>query len=134
MAEEYLDYGVGSLLRNVNIKEVTKIEVKVPVRASNEDIINYTDAEKICLTVTDRGNKIFKISDAWVDKDGEPTIKGLWFTLSEDEKLSPSSSVAQLLKYYKVNTLKELIGLRVKVYPDENNYLVIVACDHKLIS
>ena len=131
MTQEYLKFNIGSHLRNCIIKNIDKISIKVP---SSEEPNKYTDAEKICLTVEDRNNKEFKISDIWVTKDGNLTIKGLWFTLSEAEKLSPSSSLAQLLDYYDVNTLEELIEKQVKVFPDEKNYLVIVACDHEKIT
>lgn len=117
----FLDFGVGSPLRTVTVESVEKISINVP---STNDA-----AEKICLTVKDNNNKIFKISDVWLQKNKESVIKGLWFSLSDDKELSPSSSIAQLLNYYNIKTLKDLVGKQVKVYPDDNNYLVIVACD-----
>jgi len=131
MTKEYLDFMVGSPLRNCVIKNIEKVSVKVPIKDAPTS--EYADAEKICLTVTDRNNKEFRISDVWIEKYGEAVIKGLWFTLSDSEKLSPSSSVAQLLSYYKVDTLKELINKQVQVFPDDKNYLVIIACKDSLI-
>ena len=130
MPQEYLKFSVGSHLRSCVVKSIDKINIKVPTNDGDA----YADAEKICLTVEDRNHKEFKISDIWVTKDDAPIIKGLWFTLSEAEKLSPSSSLAQLMQYYGVSILEELIEKQVKVFPDEKNYLVIVACDHEKIT
>ena len=48
---------------------------------------------------------------------------------SGDMEIAPQSAVAKLLQHYGANSPKEMIGKEVVVHPDENNFLVIAACD-----
>ena len=33
------------------------------------------------------------------------------------------------LGYYKVKNLRDIVGMEVKTFPDQNNYLVFAACN-----
>jgi len=121
---DFLNFKIGSPTRDVVVKDISKTEVNVPGRD--------TPSEKIVFTVANGDQREFNISDAWVeDHKGARKIQGLWFTTSNDSELSPASALAKVLRYYKVKSLKDLIGANVTVHPDANNFLVLAACDIK---
>jgi hypothetical protein len=118
----FLNLKVGSPKRKVKVTDVRKETVTIKDGTS----------EKIQFIVHDNGsNRDFQISDAWIeDYKGTKKVQGLWFTLSHDgSELSSGSSVAKLLRHYGATSLQELIGTDIYVYPDPNDFLVIVACD-----
>ena len=51
----------------------------------------------------------------------------LWYNLDEDKNIKKGSSVATLMQFYKVNTLKELENKSIEAEPDASGYLVIKA-------
>jgi hypothetical protein len=82
------------------------------------------------LTTREPGtNREFKISDAWIKRtDGELRISGLWFTML-DGGISENSALAKVLEFYEADVLGDLLNMKIKASPDENNFLVLVACD-----
>ena len=115
-----LDLGIGRLDRTVIVDSVEEIEVPV-----NESV-----SKKILFKVSQRDGKSFNISDTWlIDSKGVKKIQGLWLTLDEKGNLAANSSIAKLLKYYKVKNLRDIVGKELKTFPDQNNYLVFAACN-----
>lgn len=121
MSQDFLNFTVGSSKRLVTVEDIKVDEVKIK-DSKLKKLFFYTRALD--------NNKEFIISDAWIcDDKNTKKVQGLWFSLASDNQFLPNSSVAKLIKYYSVNTLKELIGQKVEVLPDERGYLCIVACD-----
>lgn len=117
--EDFLNKSIGSLDRDVTIKDIRLKSVSMPDKVS----------EKVEFTVEDENGRTFTISDCWVeDYKGTKDIKGLWYSTGKNG-ISPLSAVAQLMKYHNVTNLKEFIGKKIAVYPDKNNYLVLTTCD-----
>lgn len=126
MTDDILNIGISEPKNTLKrILKITKIDKKwVTLR-------NKETTEKIVLHAIDEtlGNHVFKISDCYVpDKNGEPKITGIWFTLTND-KITPTSSLAKTLEFYNASVLGDLIGKEVYAMPDKNNYLVVLSCD-----
>ncbi len=117
---------ISSQSRSVKVThiEVIKVELDKGKRIS----------EKVAITAVDQNGKEFKISDTWLDqnKNGR-AIKGLWLTTfvskAGKQEISNASALAQVMNYYNVKTLEDLIGKKIVLHPDSEGYLVIVACD-----
>jgi hypothetical protein len=117
--EDFLSKPIGSLDRDVTVKDIRLKSVSMPDKVS----------EKVEFTVEDENGRTFTISDCWVeDYKGDKDIKGLWYSVGKNG-ISPLSAVAQLMKYHNVSSLKEFIGKKLAVFPDKNNYLVLTTCD-----
>ena len=117
--EDFLNKSIGSLDRDVTVKDIRLKSVTMPDKTS----------EKVEFTVEDENSRTFTISDCWIeDYKGNKDIKGLWYTVGKSG-ISPMSAVAQLMKYHEVDKLNDFIGKHVQVYPDKNNYLVLTTCD-----
>ena len=116
-----LDLKIGTKKRKVKVNEIRQIDIDV----------NGKPATKVVFDVIDEctGNE-FQISDAWISTNKAFQIKGMWLTLQNDKKeISTASTLAEVLNYYKVDSLKELVSKEVLVYPDPQNFLVLVACE-----
>jgi len=117
--EDFLNSSIGSLDREVTIKELHLKNVNMPDKVS----------EKVEFTVEDENGRTFTISDCWVeDYKGDKSIKGLWYSMGKSG-ISPTSILAQLMKYHGVTKLNEFVNKKVTVYPDKNNYLVLALCE-----
>jgi len=115
-----LDLGIGKLDRTVTVDSIEEIEV--PVSGSM--------SKKVLFKVSQSDGRTFNISDTWVkDSKGGLKIQGLWLTLDEKGNLAANSTVAKLLKHYQVKNLRDIVGMEVKTFPDQNNYLVFAACN-----
>lgn len=126
MTDDFRNMPIGSPTRTVIVQNVDKQTIELPDR-------NRT-SEKIVFTVTNGDDREFNISDAWVeDHKGARKIQGLWFTTSLDQdgqtRLSPACALSKLLRHYEADTIQDMIGKHVIVHPDEDNYLVLAACD-----
>ena len=117
--EDFLNKAIGSLDRDVTVKDIRLKSVSMPDKVS----------EKVEFTVEDENGRTFTISDCWIeDYKGEKDIKGLWYSTGKNG-ISPMSAVAQLMKYHGVTKLNEFIDKKLPVYPDKNNYLVLTTCE-----
>lgn len=117
--EDFLNRTIGSLDRDVTVKDIRLKPVSMPDKVS----------EKVEFTVQDENDRTFTISDCWVeDYRGDKDIKGLWYSTGKNG-ISPLSALAQLMNYHKVKSLNEFIGKKLAVYPDKNNYLVLTTCE-----
>ncbi len=128
MTDDFRNMPIGSPTRTVVVRDVEKQTIDLPDRDRT--------SEKIVFTVTNGDDREFNISDAWVeDHKGARKIQGLWFTTSQDQdgqiRLSPACALAKLLRHYEAATIQDMIGKRVIVHPDEDNYLVLAACNIK---
>lgn len=98
------------------------------------DSITLSDGRvKLVLHVSDKifTNQEYKISDAWVQDRSGIKIKGLWLP-KNSSLLTYTSTIAKALTFYDVNSTNELLLKTVELWPDQNNYLVLVACDLSL--
>jgi hypothetical protein len=117
--DEFLNKSIGSLDRDVTVKDIRLKNVSMPDKVS----------EKVEFTVEDENGRTFTISDCWIeDYKGNKDIKGLWYSTGKNG-ISPMSALAQLMKYHTIEKLSDFIGKKVAVYPDKNNYLVLTTCD-----
>jgi len=117
--EDFLNKAIGSLDRDVTVKDIRLKSVSMPDKVS----------EKVEFTVEDENGRTFTISDCWIeDYKGEKDIKGLWYSTGKNG-ISPMSAVAQLMKYHGVDKLKDFVDKKLAVYPDKNNYLVLTTCE-----
>jgi len=119
---DFLNLEIGNPTRTVKVLSINKELIAMP---------DGRQSEKIVFNVQD-GDKRFTISDSWVeDHKGAKRIQGLWYTTTktgDTSKLSPASALAKLLRFYNKASLKELVNSEVEVYPDHNNFLVLLAC------
>jgi hypothetical protein len=115
---DFLDLKIGTL-RVVTIKNITKEIIADTPRG---------DSEKIRFEVIDEIGNEFKISDAIIiNRKGEKRIQGFWLNTEKGDHerfISPSSALAKTMSFWGIDTLKQAIGLKVRVEPDEQNYLV----------
>lgn len=119
MVDEFLNIGIGhsDQGRQLLVTNIAKKSVSLKDKTKSEKII--------ISTIEESSQKAFEISDAYV---GEDKIAGLWFS-QENNAINKASTLAKVLQYYEVATLKELIGKTIKAKPDEKNFLVLVAYD-----
>lgn len=118
---DILNIGVAKTpKRKLNILSIKK----TPVRVYNRD------TEKLVLnTIEPSSGKKFNISDAWVeDTHGNKKVAGLWINLVDGE-INKNSTLAKMLKFYEADVIGDLINKEIIAYPDDNNYLVICACN-----
>lgn len=117
--EDFLNESIGGLDRDVVVKDIKLKEVPMIDKVS----------EKVEFTVEDENGRIFTISDCWIeDYKGNKDIKGLWYSTGKNG-ISPMSALAQIMRFHDVSKLSDFIGMKLAVYPDKNNYLVLTTCD-----
>ncbi|KKM93329.1 hypothetical protein LCGC14_1209440 [marine sediment metagenome] len=117
--EDFLNESIGGLDRDVTVKDIKLKEVPMVDKIS----------EKVEFTVEDDNGRMFTISDCWIeDYKGNKDIKGLWYSTGKNG-ISPMSALAQIMRYHEVEKLNDFIGMKLAVYPDKNNYLVLTTCD-----
>lgn len=115
MDQSFLDAEVTEQ-PEVTVKDITIQQVTV-----RNDI-----KEKCMFICTTADGRDLKISDVHVeDSSGERKVQGLWW----NKNISPGSSVYKVLKFYNVTKLRDLIGTKVKVMPDHNDFLILTACN-----
>lgn len=84
--------------------------------------------DKLSISFVDDFGRTFKASDAWIKGRG---VKPLYYchnTINEPEALG------QLLKFMNAESTTELIGRRIFVYPDKNNFLLPVCFDETQVN
>lgn len=121
-----LQMKISQQVRSATITQIKVIKVYLSDRERT--------SEKVEFTVVDQNKNEFKISDALIDhKRLGRKIQGLWLTTFENElgvqEISSSSALAQVMNHYGVVTLEELVDKNIMLYPDADDYLVILACD-----
>ena len=114
---DFLDLKVGGRTKSVTVLEIKQ----VPNLGYHNKIQFICDSEE---------GHTFVIDEALTrDSKGLLICKGCWHTQDLHGGLNKDSAVAKILNYYKKQTLRELIGVKIKAYPKQNNYLAIVGCD-----
>jgi hypothetical protein len=117
--EDFLNKSIGGLDRDVTVKDIKLKDVPMVDKVS----------KKVEFTVEDENGRIFTISDCWIeDYKGNKDIKGLWYSTGKDG-ISPMSALAQIMRFNDVTKLNDFIGMKLAVYPDKNNYLVLTTCE-----
>jgi predicted methyltransferase len=83
---------------------------------------------KCIFTCETSDGRSLNISDVYVhDKDKNQKIQGLWW----NGKITPGSALYKLLNYHNVAKLRDLIGKKVIVCPDPNDFLILTTIDVK---
>lgn len=116
---------------NLNIKLGTNLTrvLKVTHIYSERIKVKDTESEKVKLITLDETiNKEFEISNVWVQTKAGKRSQGLWLTVVNNQ-ISPYSGLGKLLKHYKCTTINDLKDKNVLAYPDEDNFLIILAFD-----
>ncbi|MBU1067541.1 hypothetical protein KKE60_07115 [Patescibacteria group bacterium] len=87
------------------------------------------DLPKLTLIVKTETN-VFNVDEAFVyTKDDEVKPQGFWIKLDSDGQLNAASTLAKTLKYLEADTINDLIGKNVELYPKPNGYLALIAID-----
>lgn len=66
-----------------------------------------------------------KISEMKFIKGSTVTTSTVWINVDEDGLIQKGSHVANLLEFYKVDTVNNLVGKAVNTELDQNNYLCV---------
>jgi hypothetical protein len=80
---------------------------------------------KLILKVCTKKNQEFEISEAIIEKDGNEVCQGLWVNLDKDGNIAKKSTLNQLLKYFEVPQLDDLIAREVTIKPNSEQYFAI---------
>jgi hypothetical protein len=117
---------------NLKVGKIRKLTIK---NVKSESITKIEDGQKkrldkIIFEAEDPyTKKLFNISDAWVETPTGAQIKGLWLALQNGGiEIQKHSTLAKLIEYYRTDTLQDFVGQTVDAYPDNRNFLVLVAC------
>ncbi|MGV8131137.1 MAG: hypothetical protein ACP5N7_03495 [Candidatus Pacearchaeota archaeon] len=87
---------------------------------------------KILLVVTTETNT-FKIDEAWVyNKDSMLKPQGLWIKLDAKGSLNAISTLAKVLDYLDANTIQDLVGKHIELFPKPNGFLALIACENEM--
>ncbi len=116
---------------NLNIKLGTSLKrtLKITHLYSENVKVKNTESEKVKLIALDETiNKEFEISNVWVQTKAGKRSQGLWLTIVNGQ-ISPYSGLGKLLSYYNCSTVNDLKNKTVSAYPDEDNFLIILAFD-----
>ena len=122
MTDNFLNIGLGSPERFVTVLDINKKEVTLQSGPSS----------KVIFKVEDDNGRSFEISDVIVKDRADVKKQGLWLTLDIKGQISSDSALGKLMQYNKVDSLQKLIGTRIPVKNDENNYLVFNTIDEVL--
>lgn len=72
-------------------------------------------------------DKNIEISGVKYESGDKIKQSGLWFKLDSDGKLPFNSATANLLRFYKKETVKQMKGEQVDTIADDNGYLLVKA-------
>lgn len=121
--KDFLNTQVGDAQRKLKVTDIEKKTVKLKDGGESEKI-EFS-------TVEPETGKRFNISDSYVPETGNDNskrISGLWYS-ENNGKINRSSALAKVLEFYDVDSLGDLMGKTVIAYPDNDNYLVLTACE-----
>jgi len=110
-------------LDKTNGKYVTIIDLNTDSFVGRDGKI----CNKIALTLSDDFGRIFHASNAWIRHRG---VKPLFYN---GHTINKSEALGQLLLFLNADSTFELIGKRIFVYPDKDNYLLPVCYDETLM-
>ena len=119
--KDFLNLQVGKLCDDIEltIVNITKTTVR-----------DYNGMEREILKVigcTDAGVE-YRVDEVFLrDHNGHIQPRGLWFILDDDGYINGSSAIADLMYYYEVKTLNELIGRKVfiRALKNRNRYALL---------
>ena len=122
--EEFENIKVGEDKPQVDPKEVVIVGYKT------EDVKDKQGKDmgrKLSLLVDhpDVKNKQIEISGVEYTQNKKIKQSGLWLKKNSDGKLPFNSALANLLRFTKKGTIKELVGTKVNTTANDNGYLLI---------
>ena len=121
---DLLDMKIWYGPRLMEITGVKLLEVEMP---------QYGLSNKLVFSIKDVQGNPFSISDIWIkDKNDTLGIMGLWFQYDEignKVHIKANSSIAKLMEYYSCESIRGFIGKTVEVFPDDRNFLALVATE-----
>lgn len=121
---------------------INEISLELGTKEKERKVLGAVEVEIVKYDITDVGQnkkkvifeikhpeseKTIQVSKAKYEKDGKLEIAGTWLSLDEEGKISKYSSLAHVMRNYKVTKLEDL--KKVKLAYDESKYLVIKAYD-----
>ena len=87
---------------------------------------------KIILVVNTETNT-FKIDEAWVyNKDNILKPQGLWLKLDSRGSINAISTLAKVMDFIGVESISDLVGAQIELYPKPNGFLALIACKHQM--
>ena len=87
---------------------------------------------KIILVVNTETNT-FKIDEAWVyNKDNLLKPQGLWIKLDSRGRINAISTLAKVMDFIGVQSIAQLVGHKIELYPKPNGFLVLIACENPM--
>ena len=103
---------------------VTNYKIEMIKDSTNKEIGN-----KLTLIVEhpDVDGKTIDISGLKYEQNGKIKQSGLWVKSDQDGKLPYKSAVANLLRFLRKKTIKDIVGEQINTILDENGYLLIKA-------
>ena len=119
-------------LYDVRIWHGTRSMIIIKAELIEVELYDHS-SEKLVFIVQDTFGNQFKISDCWLKHNsGDNVVKGLWFNykLKNDRSfIFNDSAIAMTLSHYNCESIGEIIGKEVEVFPNEKNFFALVSCN-----
>ncbi|MEK6880991.1 MAG: hypothetical protein AABY22_15330 [Nanoarchaeota archaeon] len=124
--EEFENAKIGEDKPQIEPKEVVIVGYKI------DDVKGKDGKEmgsKLNLVVEHPDVKDKKIEISGVEFLNDKKVKqsGLWMKKDNDGKIPFKSALANLLRFVKKNTIKELVGIKINTTTNDNGYLLVKA-------
>ena len=117
------------LEKSIGDKELEKLKAgKVQMVGVRVDHIEKAKSDKVIFIIKhpDQDEHI-EISSAKVLIKDKLKVYGLWYKTDEDENIQKGSTLAALMEFLDIKTLKECEGKEVETITDEDGYLTLRA-------
>jgi hypothetical protein len=119
--ESFLDKRLGILTQRGTI-----VGLKIGLRKDQHG----DNRKKLFLRVDIGINDTYLIDEAWVrDRQGVQIVTGLWFKVDVNGDVLSDSTPGKLMRFLKVETVRELIGKEVQLHPKPNHFLAVVVTE-----
>jgi hypothetical protein len=115
-----------------SLKLGSKIQKGIISNIIKEEAVDKfgTILPKIVLLIDIANNKQLRIDEAWVrDKHDELKAHGLWIKYDNDNNISQLSTIGKVMRYHSANTLRDLLGKEVFLFPKKNDFLALISTD-----
>ena len=108
---------------NIAICTVNSADIEV-VKGNDGKIVG----DKLVLNCTHPDVKeSLDMSKVKYEKGNKIAISGIWINTDKDGKIPFRSALACMLRYYKKESIKDLVGISLETAKDDNDFLVIKA-------
>jgi len=122
---EKLDKAIGNKeTKKLEAKPIKVMDIKIEDQKNKDGKVLGEKAVFICQH-PDRDDPIH-ISSVIILKDKKVTNVGTWYNEDQDGLIAKNSALAELMRFLKVNTLKEVVGKEIQTEID-SGYLAFKA-------